>query len=77
LPDLNKKLLDGRFIIRCFKSSGDKNNTWWIWKATDDPYPINPYCHVDQGFQFLIPASSVKHFGHESYKEWEEREESC
>lgn len=77
LPDLNKKLFDGRFIIRCFKGTEERANTWWMWKATKDFYPLNPFCHVDQGFHYLIPANTVKKFGHESYREWGTRKKDC
>ena len=75
LPKLNREFYDGRFIIRCFKQPGTPK--WWAWKAKNDPYPLNPYCHLDQGFYEPIKAEEVKHFGKESYPEWEEVKEIC
>ena len=77
LPDLNKKLFNGRFIIRCFKGTEGRANTWWMWKATKNSFPINSWCHIDKGFHYLISADTVKKFGHESYKEWGARKKDC
>ncbi|MBU0792206.1 MAG: hypothetical protein KKC55_17350 [Gammaproteobacteria bacterium] len=71
----NSELLNGRFVIRCFKTEAGR--TWWMWKATDNSNPANPYCHIDRGFHYLIPESRVKYFGHEDYAEWESRKDSC
>jgi hypothetical protein len=75
LPELNKKLFDGRFIFRCFKT--DRGNTWWMWKASKDNNPMNPYLHVDTGFHYLIPASDVKKFNKEDYVDYKNRVKSC
>jgi len=77
LPTLNKKLFDGRFVIKCFKGTKEQANTWWIWKATKNLFPLNPYCYIDKGYHYLIPAEIVKTFGHEDYKEWKNRKPVC
>jgi len=75
LPKLNREFYDGRFIFRCFKQPGGPK--WWAWKARENPLPLNPTCHCDQGFYEPIKAEEVKHFGKESYPEWEEVKEIC
>ena len=76
MPDSNKKMMDGKFVIRCFKGN-ERPASWLIWKATKNPFPLNSFCYIDKGFHYLIPADKVKKFGHESYKEWENRKTSC
>ena len=77
LPNENKELFDGRFIIRCFKGTDNRPNTWWIWKATTSKFPLNPYCSIDAGFHYLIPAEDVKKIGHAAYSEWTKRKVDC
>lgn len=74
LPNPNSELFDGRFIVRFFNQ---KPPTYWIWKAKNDPYPLNPYCHVDRGSHWLKPENEVKMVGHEAYPEWKDRREDC
>ena len=76
LPDLNKKMMDGKFVIRCFKGN-ERSTSWMMWKATKNPLPLNSFCYIDEGFHYLVPADKVKNFGHENYKEWKTREKDC
>jgi len=75
IPEINRKLLNGRFIIRCFKTSAGR--TWWMFKATDTENPMNPTCHLDFGYHYLLPEEKVKYFGHEEYPQWKQRKEYC
>ena len=76
LPETNKKLFDGRFIIHCIKGN-ELPPTWMIWKAIKNKFPVNPYCSIDSGFHYLIPAEDVKYFGHEAYPEWKNIKKDC
>ena len=76
MPDLNKKMMDGKFVIRCFKGN-ERPASWVIWKATKNSLPLNSWCYIDKGFHYLIPADKVKNFGHESYSEWGSRSKEC
>ena len=67
LPERNKKLFNGRFIIRCFKQG--KAKRWWVWKATRDPYPMDSIKHCDTGHYWPIPAEELEKFGREAYRE--------
>jgi len=64
----DKEILNGRYIIRCFKVGGG-NNRWWFWKCSDNPLPIDPIEHKAQKNSYYpIPAKKVKKFGRESYR---------
>lgn len=68
LPNKNKELLNGRFIIRCFKTpQGDKR--WWFWKAKNDPYPMDSIYHADCAHYYPVKAKDVDKFGHKAYRE--------
>ena len=67
LPNINKELFNGRFIIRAFKAGKDKR--WWVWKAIDNPKPMDPIYHSCTGYYWPIPASQIQKFGRESYRE--------
>jgi len=67
LPERNKELFNGRFIIRCFKAGSAKR--WWVWKAYDDPYPMDSIMHCDIGHYWPIPAEELEKFGREAYRE--------
>lgn len=63
----DKEILNGRYIIRCFKAG--KNNRWWFWKCSDNPLPMDPIEHKAQkGSYYPVPANEVKQFGREAYK---------
>jgi len=66
LPNKNKELFNGRFIIRAFKAGKDKR--WWVWKAIDDPYPMDSIMHADTGHYWPIPAGKLEKFGREAYR---------
>ena len=67
LPKRNKELFNGRFIIRCFRAGKDKR--WWVWKATDDPFPMDSILHADCGHYYPIKAEELKKFGREAYRD--------
>ncbi|RLF30017.1 MAG: hypothetical protein DRN14_01015 [Thermoplasmata archaeon] len=67
MPERNKELFNGRFIIRCFKAGNAKR--WWVWKAYDDPYPMDPILHADTGHYWPIKAEKLEKFGREAYRE--------
>lgn len=75
IPNINKELFNGRFIVRCFRQNNDK--IWLIFKATEDQYPMNSWCSIDKSFHFLTDPKNVKYIGHEEYPEWKERKEIC
>lgn len=63
----DKEILNGRYIIRCFKAGKDKR--WWFWKCSEDPFPMDPIEHKAQKDSYYpIPAEEVKQFGREAYK---------
>lgn len=65
LPDLNKKLFNGRFIIKCLEDNGDRR--WEIWKAVRDPKPADPILHKDTGYHWPLKAEEVPALGKEHY----------
>jgi len=75
-PELNQKLLNGRFIIKAFKRP-QGSPLYWIWKATADPEPENPYCHLDMGYHPIMLETKIKYFKKEDYPEWDKRKEIC
>jgi len=75
-PELNQKLLNGRFIIKAFKRP-QGFPLYWIWKATADPEPENPYCHLDRGYHPIMLESKIKYFKKEDYPKWDKRKEIC
>lgn len=52
-------ILDGRYIAHCFSVGGGQKR-WWFWKCKDDPKPMNPYEHNDEGYYWPIPAEEVE-----------------
>jgi len=75
-PELNQKFLNGRFIIKAFKRP-QGSPLYWIWKATADPEPENPYCHLDMGYHPIMLETKIKYFKKEDYPEWDKRKEIC
>ena len=72
MPKKNQKLFNGRFIIRCFKTpQGEKR--WWIWKAINDPYPMDSIEHSDCGHYYPIKAEKLEKLGREAYREESKR----
>jgi len=71
IPDKNKELFNGRFIVRAFKA--DKDKRWWIWKATNNPKPLDPIEHADTGHYYPIPADKIKEFGRERHRDESKR----
>jgi len=67
MPKRNQELFNGRFIIRCFKAGSDKR--WWVWKAYNDPYPMDSILHADCGYYYPIKAEKLEKFGREAYRE--------
>ena len=67
MPERNQELFNGRFIIRCFKAGKDKR--WWVWKAYDDPYPMDSILHADCGHYYPIKAEKIDKFGREAYRD--------
>lgn len=65
LQDKNKELFNGRFVVKVFVPGGDPK--WWIWKAKNDPKPIDPLEHADIGHYYPIPAEKIDKRGHEEY----------
>lgn len=65
IPKRNKELLNGRYIVRCFKAGNDRR--WWFWKACDDPFPMDPIEHSDIGALFPVKEDKVERFGHDEY----------
>ena len=66
LPELNKKLFNGRFIIKCLEDHGDRR--WEIWKAVRDPKPADPILHKDTGYHWPLKAEEVPALGKEHYE---------
>ena len=75
-PELNQKFLNGRFIIKAFKRP-QGSPLYWMWKATADPEPENPYCHLDMGYHPIMLETKIKYFKKEDYPEWDKRKEIC
>jgi len=69
-PDKTKddKILKGRFIIKCLKRP-DKTARWEVWKAIENPKPMDSIKHADIGYNYPTKASKVKKFGREKYRE--------
>jgi len=65
LPKKNKELFNGRFIVRAFKQNGQV--VIWFWKAKDDPYPMNPTLHKDQGDFSIKKPEDIKKIGRDAY----------
>ena len=62
----DKEILNGRYIIRCFKEV----KRWWFWKTSKDPLPMDTIEHKAQrGSYFPVSANEVKHFGRADYGE--------
>ena len=67
----NKELLNGRFIVKAFKSP----SLWWIFEAIKTPTPCNPYIEMDQGNFELRSADKINKFTKEDYPNFKERKE--
>jgi hypothetical protein len=61
------KILDGRFMVKCLKRP-DRSARWEVWMCRDNPLPLDPIEHKDQGTYWPVPAGKVKKFGKEAYK---------
>ncbi|MCK4258106.1 MAG: hypothetical protein KAX49_03965 [Halanaerobiales bacterium] len=76
LPALNKKLFNGKFVIKAFKRPKGEP-LYWFWESTAQPYPTNPYCHLDKGTHNIISEMKLDKFSKEEYEEWGSREAEC
>ena len=67
LPEKNKELVSGRYVVKAFKRPKGAGNYWQIWKATEG-FPADPIEHKDSGYYILIPAEDLKAIGRERYQ---------
>ncbi|MBA7608781.1 DNA ligase [subsurface metagenome] len=67
LPDKNKELVKGRYVVKAFKRPGGAGNYWQVWKATEGS-PADPIEHKDSGYYVLVPAKDIKAIGRERYQ---------
>ena len=66
LPEKNKELVKGRYVVKAFKRPGGAGNYWQVWKATEG-YPADTIEHKDSGYYELVPAEELKKIGREHY----------
>jgi len=67
LPEKNKELVKGRYVVKAFKRPKGAGNYWQIWKATEG-FPADPIEHKDSGYYILVPAGELKAIGREHYE---------
>ena len=67
LPEKNKKLFDGKYIVRCFKAGQDKR--WWFFKSFDTPKPLDPIKHSWTAHYWPIPADQIEKFGSPAHRD--------
>ena len=66
LPERNKELVGGRYVVKAFKRPKGAGNYWQIWKCTEG-FPADPVEHKDSGYYELVPAENLKAIGREHY----------
>lgn len=67
LPEKNKELVKGRYVVKAFKRPKGAGNYWQVWKATEG-FPADPIEHRDSGYYVLVPAKDLKAIGRERYR---------
>lgn len=67
LPEKNKELVSGRYVVKAFKRPKGTGNYWQVWKATEG-FPADPIEHRDSGYYILVPARELKAMGRERYQ---------
>ena len=67
LPEKNKELVKGRYVVKAFKRPKGAGNYWQVWKATEGS-PADPIEHKDSGYYGLVPAKEIKAIGREHYQ---------
>ncbi|GAG53662.1 unnamed protein product, partial [marine sediment metagenome] len=67
LPEKNKELVKGRYVVKAFKRPKGAGNYWQVWKATEG-FPADPIEHKDSGYFVLVPARDLKAIGREHYE---------
>ena len=67
LPEKNKELVSGRYVVKAFKRPKGAGNYWQVWKATEG-FPADPIEHRDSGYYILVPAKDLKAIGRERYQ---------
>lgn len=65
LQSKNKSLLSGRWIL---KALNEPEHFWLTFKATKDTLPANPYEKMDSGDYQILPATDLKKFNTQDYK---------
>jgi len=67
LPEKNKELVGGRYVVKAFKRPKGAGNYWQVWKCTEG-FPADPIEHRDSGYYILVPAKDLKAIGRERYQ---------